>query len=88
MIKTGKIRFLAALVVVIAVATILATPDPTDDVTGILQSHRVVKSLKPISIWPIAAILQNLPSTQRSFIDFPADSTSQNVFRMSCSYRC
>jgi len=88
MIKTRKIGFLAALVVVLAVATVLITPDPTDDVDGILHPHRVSKIFEQISIVSILASLLTSRSAERFYVGFSIDSAPQAVFRMICTYRC
>lgn len=88
MIKTENFRFLAAVIVVLAVITILVTPDPTDDIDGILHSHRITKALAQISSLPIAALVLLLPSAEQFYLRFPTDSSSQSNYRLLCTYRC
>ena len=88
MTKTDKLRFLAAVVLVLAVATILVTPDSTDDIDGILHSHRMTKALAQISSLPIAALVLLLPSGKQSYLRFPTGSSSQSNYRLLCTYRC
>jgi len=87
-IKTRKIGFLAALVLVIAVATILITPDPTDDVDGLLRPPKVIKIFGQMSGVVTAAILSTLPSARRSYLDQAGDLTQQSRLPMICAYRC
>jgi len=47
-----------AIVIVVSVASILITPDPTDDVNGLLQQRHVVKA-------PVARILPASSETVR-----------------------
>jgi hypothetical protein len=42
MLKLAKIGL--AIVIILAVARILITPDPTDDVNGVLQQRHLVKA--------------------------------------------
>jgi hypothetical protein len=87
-IKSRKVGFLVALVVVMAVGTILLTPDSTDDVDGILRPHKVIKTFEQISTVVTAATLSISRSAERSWVDFSANSAPQAVFRMTCTYRC
>jgi hypothetical protein len=87
-IKTRKILFLAALVLVIAVASILVTPDPSDDVDGILRRHKIFNTLEQISTLLTASALRISRSSGPYYLDVSVDSTPQAVFRMICTYRC
>lgn len=82
MIKTHKIEFLAIAVLVIAVATILITPDLTDDVDGLLHPHKVVKMFEQAST--IATALSAGSSLEQSYLN----SSSQTVLQMVPTYRC
>ena len=42
------LRFVVALLIVVAVATVLISPDPTDDVTGVLHQHVKLQKLAAV----------------------------------------
>ena len=74
-----------ALVVVFAVATILITPDPTDDVDGILRAHHALKSPSlgasvgvSLVVFPLAALAAS----------YPPIPTTPNLLRLICTCRC
>ncbi len=48
---SGCIRIILAVVIVVSVASILITPDPSDDVRGVLQQKHMVKAtVVPFSV--------------------------------------
>jgi hypothetical protein len=80
-----KIAALAALVVVFAVATVLITPDASDDIHGIRRPHEGIKiypSMSPLVIPLIFLFLDSL------HIDSSWNATSHDLFRLICTYRC
>jgi len=74
-----------ALLVVIAVATIVITPDPTDDVDAILHSHHALKSP---SLGASVGVSLALFSLAASAASFPPISTTPNLLRLICTFRC
>ena len=74
-----------ALFVVIAVATIVITPDPTDDVDGILRSHHALKS--PI-LGPSVGVSLVLYSLADLAASSPLSPTTPNLLRLICTCRC
>jgi hypothetical protein len=49
---SGCIRTILAVVIVVSVASILITPDPSDDVNGVMQQKHLVKA----TVVPISAL--------------------------------
>jgi Na+/proline symporter len=49
-------KVVVALLVITAVATVLISPDPSDDVAGILHQHLKLQKLTPIVIEPLDAL--------------------------------
>jgi len=47
-----RIRIILAVVIVVSVASILITPDPSDDVSGVLQQKHLVKA----TVVPLSAL--------------------------------
>jgi hypothetical protein len=85
-IKVSKIGFLAALLVVFAVAIVLITPDPTDDIHGILhQRNRATHTLALMHVPAIAAVS---PSAERWHSESSQDAATRSVFEFTCTYRC
>jgi len=81
---TTKISAAVALLVVVAVAFVLITPDPTDDLQGTLNPHKTIKYqslvLTPgLSPTPFAARLHVIPHT---------NVTSPPLFRLLYVFRC
>ena len=74
-----------ALLVVIAVATIVITPDPTDDVDGILRSHHPLRSPslgESVGVWLVLFSLAALDASS------PSIPTTPNLLRLICTSRC
>ena len=82
---TTKIRTLLALLVVVAVVTVLVTPDPSDDIYGILRPHKVIKTHGLATMFGIAMVLAFV---ERSFYTSSQDVTSKNLLKLICRYRC
>jgi len=72
---------LTALLIVLAAATILMSPDPTDDVDGVLRSHERIKIPPRLAIpnltLTIFTCFQSLPSV-----------ASADFSRLLCGLRC
>jgi len=47
-------KIVVALLVIVAVATILISPDPTDDVPGILHSHLKLQKVASVFYEPLS----------------------------------
>jgi len=78
-------RMFLALLIVIAVATILITPDTTDDVNGLLRSHQTLKSLSLGASVGISLVLISLAASTASSPPVP---TTSDLLRLICTYRC
>jgi len=81
---TTKISAAVALLVVVAVAAVLITPDPTDDLQGTLHPHKTIK-YQSVVLTPgfspasFAARLHVTPHT---------NVTSAAQLRLLCVFRC
>lgn len=76
---------LLALLLVLAVATVLITPDPTDDVSGVVRAHRAVHV-------PVLALVF-APFSILLFINHTANSesvefTTLNLLQLLRTCRC
>ena len=78
-------RMFLALLIVIAVATILITPDTTDDVNGLLRSHQTLKWLSLSASVGISLVLISLAASTASSPPVP---TTSDLLRLICTYRC
>jgi len=78
-------RMFLALLIVIAVATILITPDTTDDVNGLLRSHQTLKWLSLGASVGISLVLISLAASTASSPPVP---TTSDLLRLICTYRC
>ena len=78
-------RVFLALLIVIAVATILITPDTTDDVNGLLRSHQTLKWLALSASVGISLVLFSLAASAASSPPVP---TTFDLLRLICTYRC
>jgi len=81
---TTKISAAVALLVAVAVATVLITPDPTDDLQGTLHPHKTIKYhglvlIPGLSPTPFAARLHVIPHI---------NVTSTAQLRLMCVLRC
>ena len=74
-----------ALLVVIAVATIVITPDSNDDVAAILHSHHPLKSPSPAASVGVSLVLFSLAALAASSPPIP---TTPNLLRLICTCRC
>jgi len=88
MMRTINIGSFAALLVVLALTVVLVTPDPTDDIPGILHSQKLVKMVKSLPFLSVAIILPDSASCEQQYLDFQASSNPQGLVQMICSYRC
>jgi len=80
-----KISVFLALLIVIAVATIIITPDPTDDVDAILRSHHPLKSPSlgaSVGVWLVLFSLAVLAPASPPILAKP------NLLRLNCTCRC
>jgi hypothetical protein len=81
-------RILLALISIFAIAFVLATPDPTDDVPGILRPSHLDKGHKT------AASFVQQPPQQGVIFRLPAPPSStqrlatSELFDLACVYRC
>ena len=82
---TSSGLLIIALLVVVAVVTVLVTPDPSDDVQGILRPHKVIKTHGLATMFGIAMVLAFV---ERSYTTSSQDVTSQNLLKLICTYRC
>lgn len=80
-----KISVLLALLIMIAVATILITPDPTDDVYGTLRSHHEVQLLTRGAGPGTSLVLLSLAALAAAS---PPIQTIPNLLRLMCTCRC
>ena len=80
-----KISVFVALLLAIAVATILITPDPTDDIHGILCSHHALKSPALSASVGVSLVLLSLASLAAASPPIP---TTSNLLRLICMCRC
>jgi len=78
-------RGFLALLIVIAVATILITPDTTDDVNGLLRSHQTLKWPSLSASVGISLVLFSLAASADSSSPVP---TTFDLLRLICTYRC
>jgi len=76
-----KATTLTVLLVVLAVATILISPDPTDDVDGVLCSHQTIKILAKFSI-------PKLTLTVVTHFQLLLPIASADSSRLLCGLRC
>ena len=74
-----------ALLVVIAVATIVITPDPTDDVDGILRSRHPLGSPSLGESVGVSLALSALAALDASSPPIP---TTPNLLHLICISRC
>ena len=78
-------RGFLALLIVIAVATIVITPDPTDDVDGILRSPHPLRSPSLRASVGVSLVLFSLAALAASSPPIP---TTSNLLRLICTFRC
>jgi hypothetical protein len=84
MLRLAKLGL--AIVIVVSLASILITPDPSDDVDGVLQRHHLVK----VAVAPISARQRESPaqvSGELSLLVFPR-STPSNLLDLVCVRLC
>jgi hypothetical protein len=76
---------LTALLVVIAVATVLITPDPTDDVHGVFRSDKTLAAAVVAVV--SASLYSQLSTDNENFGPLPELSTL-NLLKLLCTCRC
>jgi hypothetical protein len=82
-------RIVLAVVVIFSVAYVLMTPDPTDDVDGVLPNHQakaqrlVSLSLPQLQVLFIVAFLLSMPSTRSA-----QRLTTSELLDLVCVCRC
>lgn len=76
---------LLGLLLVVAVATVLITPDPTDDVHGIVRSHRTLHPT--IAGIAVATALTLHPAEQLDGKQSSEFATS-SLLQLICTFRC
>ncbi len=77
--------FLIALLVVTAVATVLITPDPSDDVHAVMRSHQTLHA--PAVVLLLALLLTLLVTDKQRGSQAPL-LVSVNSLRLLCVCRC
>ena len=78
-------RALLVFLVAVAVATVLITPDPTDDVHGILRLHKSI-SVSVIAV-PFAQP-PNLLVRSRASYSQASSMNPRNSIQLLCNFRC
>ena len=76
---------IALVLLIIVLATVLITPDPTDDVEGIVRPHR---TLNPSLIAFSLVQLLTLFGAERLYISRGSGPSSPSVLRFLCVFRC
>lgn len=76
---------LSALLLVLALATVLITPDPTDDVHGVVRSHRMLHTAVVAIASPSLLILHFANEADRSQSSQP---TTSDLLKLLCTCRC
>ena len=84
MMRTSQIGLLAALLIVLAITVVLITPDPTDDIAGILRPQKIVKLLL-VAALVIPTIVQ---LAEGPYVESNRIVISRDLFRYICAYRC
>ena len=82
-------RVALVMVAIFSIAYVLITPDPTDDVDGVLILNHSAKAQRivslPLSQSPILVIVQSLLSTPRSAVQ---RLTTLELLDLVCVCRC
>jgi len=81
----NAIYVVLASLLVVAVATVLITPDPTDDVHGVVHSQR---SLTPPAVAIAAVVLLNLVPTSKVDDTDSAELSTPDLLQLICICRC
>jgi hypothetical protein len=85
MIRTSKIGFLIALLVMFAITIVLVTPDPNDDIEAILRPQKMIKPLLLTAALSVAGILQLVDG---QYVESTRIAISRGLRRRLCTYRC
>jgi hypothetical protein len=86
----GRWVFLGLLLVV-AVTTVLITPDPTDDIHAVLRQEADPPISAPASaaeLTPLSKISVNPPFIHRLNLSSAQHPMAPNLLRMICIWRC
>jgi hypothetical protein len=84
-LNVNKCGALSALLVVVAIATVLITPDPTDDVNGIVRPR---KSLNASVTSFLLVQFPTLFFAERMHASQGLGLRSPNLPRLLCTFRC
>jgi hypothetical protein len=79
-------RIVVALLIVVAVATVLISPDPTDDVTGVLHQHVKLQKLAAILMISMDLVIAQLAAF--ALKDAITSSASHDIFSLLCVRLC
>lgn len=78
-----------ALLVIVAVATVLITPDPTDDVCGIVHGHTLLKLQRLAAV--VGAYVTPTTSVIAASLTHPAfasDPATPDLLALVCTRLC
>lgn len=88
-------RDIILLMLAAAVAIILITPDPTDDVDEILHLHQdgdgilyLHQSVDDWGLVPTLGLSPNLPHPPLLDVTYPSRRASPSLFQLDCTFRC
>jgi len=81
---TTKISAAVSLLVVVAVASVLITPDPTDDLQGTLHPHKTIKCHSLV----LTSGLSHASFAERLHITPHTNVTPPPLPRLLCVFRC
>lgn len=85
MVPTIRVAAVVAILMAVAVAAVLFTPDPTDDIRGVLHLHKAVKAPAPSASFaksPDALVADESGAASSS------SKTPLHIFLLICIYRC
>jgi hypothetical protein len=82
------VKICACLLVIVAVATILITPDPADDVPGVL--HHILKLQKAVAVWGggLLSSIALLPGTSITPVVSAYAPESPELLTLLCTRLC
>lgn len=83
-LATTTIRTFVALLLIVTVATILITPDPTDDVNGLVHPQKIIGALSLISTPGLSLTLLLAARLQ---VTSSQHATSADLLRLICICR-
>lgn len=83
MVRLAKVGL--AIVIIVSVASILVTPDPSDDVDGVIARHNIVNAVVvPVSV----SQSHSLPPVTFRFAPIAMHRTPHNVLDLACVRLC